>query len=620
VTKKRGKMAKDDLSEKLRGLRKRSGLKLKILSLRSKCYISDLSRYENGERKPSKETLIRIINVYKEYFDSNELDILFDLAGYRQDSLASEKQSAEDFNLEHIRMEIDNIKSVEDKTIILNQVDKLITMYTEVFLINDLLKERNWIEGSEHIENLERRINQIQLLNAYFFEAKSIAMYSRGFYEQAIESNLAAYQSMKNYSESLNNPSEIREADQRIGNTLINLGDVYRRKSSWDNALSYYSQSMEIFGRYNDIDAKKAVGNLRRKKGGVYNYQGLVNDAIRELDASLDCFTEINDLNGTYKTKQHFGWSYRLCGKWDDAVNLCKESLNIANQTGDKYDQMKAYTYLGESLLLVNKKEEANKAYEYAEKIKEEIKISGREAKLQEGTLYLGLGKVYSQDLNQKERALEKLKQSFTIHNELGEDFWIGVNYIDLGTLMLENTYGNSDAVVFSILTKAVDLFKHLHIPLFELGALINLCTYYYQKRDYQKVFSIQSIANEIPDDGNGTMNRPRSYIDWIVGKSFLMQGNFNEAIEAIVSSLLKAINYNDYVFCDIIKLFSEECINLSHNKENIPLVKSVISEFPWNIIHDSKISKWEIINNSKRKLDDTKEKINATYPQKVEL
>jgi hypothetical protein len=98
------------------------------------------------------------------------------------------------------------------------------------------------------------------------------------------------------------------------------------------------------------------------------------------------------------------------------------------------------------------------------------------------------------------------------------------------------------------------------------------------------------------------------------------MQGNFNEAIEAIVSSLLKAINYNDYVFCDIIKLFSEECINLSHNKENIPLVKSVISEFPWNIIHDSKISKWEIINNSKRKLDDTKEKINATYPQKVEL
>jgi len=108
------------------------------------------------------------------------------------------------------------------------------------------------------------------------------------------------------------------------GQSLNNLGNVYRSQGKWNEAIACYEQSLQIQRAIGDVQGEGAtLTNL----GLVYKSQGKWNEAIDCYEQSLQIKRAIGDIQGEGQSLANLGMVHKLQKHLDQAIPLWREAL-----------------------------------------------------------------------------------------------------------------------------------------------------------------------------------------------------------------------------------------------------------------------------------------------------
>jgi transcriptional regulator with XRE-family HTH domain len=567
-----------------------SGKQLGYRINRSNSYIS---KVEHGEIFPTSDIFRQIIDIFKEHnLSDEEIDRLWKASNLPLKLIEwPSKDSPAHPKILSINIIINKLKEPA-KTNVMNTVSTLAEVYRDLYSCEEILNKRGWKKAIENLQEIEENANNLHEFYAKFYELKAIAYYGDGKYDSAIEANILANQSLeilvelymekeKGGNDKIDTIIKSNKVKQRIAKVYSNLGDIFRRKADWDWAKENYTKAAKI---YDDLSNQPGIssnegligkGNCIRRIAGVYNYIGQADKALNDLKECKEIFEKTEYRKGLYKTWQHEAWSYRLLGKWDDAIDLNKKALDQINSEVDidKWELMKAHYFLGESYNPINPTNARN-SYQKALNILGEINDTGRDARLQEGMIKIGLGSVLQRLTDGYLEARQLFTESLNIHNEQGEEFWIGVNRYNLGNLLADMQ--ENSKLAEALLLQSLYYFKHIEVPLYQLGSIVHLCQYYYKTGNYDSVYEWYQQSILVGNEET-TMKIHRARISIILGKTYTKEREISKSLEAFSEALEYSLSYNKYVFNEIVNEileFAEE----EYRKNNSDIVRMILS------------------------------------------
>lgn len=560
----------------LKELRNQAELKQKTLAQIVHCADSEISRFERGKKLPPPPLLHSIVTALKQRkTDIAEEDIqqLWNLAGYVQ--APGTWQETPPANptillLNQLAIEMYDRKiqhELIDKT--MEQAQIIGEANLNILIAEDALKEREWKKSIELLTDINARITRLEELYARLYSAQAQAFYGDGNYLNAINYYNQALQSWYNLEVVTIDSSQKDFIQYQIGDTLINIGSVYRRKSQMPMADDYYKQAEDIFVKLNGPEAKEMLSNSLRKRAGIANYLGKATEAINLLENVKLLNVDFEDISPIvrYKNWQHLAWSYRLLGRWEEAIDLNNKALELIQQQDpiDKWEVMKAHIYLGESYRLIRNGDLAKEHYEEAQRILNSIQDEGRHAKLQEGMILLGLGRVYLKQPTQLHLAEKHLMNSLQMHYQLGEELMVAAVQNELGELHNAN---DEFEQALDFLLQARDYFKRISADFYYLSCQASLCKCYYRGRNYFKgrkaYLKIYEIVEETKNVIDAQMQTHLAKIKLLAGRASLQEENMENASVFFCESLNHAINFNKHIFLEVWDEISEDITNLA--------------------------------------------------------
>ena len=478
-----------EFGDLLRDFRKRAGLKQVTLARMTSCADTEISRFETGFKLPSQALLNKIINTFRELIPEDELIKLWDLAGYiGTPSSWQESPPAHPKMLVINQLIADQIKRGVDQGTVNSAMDyALSVVQAEIGIQNsiDLVRQREWKKGLESLNAIERSVDRLDNIYAQLFNAQAGAYYGDGDYQNAINHYNFALRRLYHLKSVVSNELQRGLLIREIGNILISIGSVYRRTSEMSVAEDYYQQAEEIFSSLNNDGAREMQINSLRKQAGIANYLGQADKAIAILEKCSSISGEENSSPSViYKNWQHLAWSYRLLGRWDDAIELNKKAFDLIqkNEPIDKWEVMKAHIYLGELYRLIRNGDLAKEHYEEAHRILISIEDEGRHAKLQEGMILLGLGRIYLKRPTQLHLAQDYLDRSLEMHYQLGEELMVAAVKNEMGELYIAY---NEFEQALDFLFQSRNYFKHIKADFYYLSCLSSLCKCYYRSQNF---------------------------------------------------------------------------------------------------------------------------------------
>jgi tetratricopeptide (TPR) repeat protein len=173
-----------------------------------------------------------------------------------------------------------------------------------------------------------------------------------------------------------------------ISRALYNIGAQYYLKSDYQQAISYYNQSLEIRKEIGDLKGEAAIyGNL----GLIYGDQG---NLLKDLEYQLKSLA-INE-------------------KLNDTSNLTSNYSNLATIYQKQDDSTKALEYFNKALVM----------------------YQARDNRAHIGLLYNNMGNMYREFKNY-EKAKWYLHESLRIRTELNDNLGMGISNINLGSLYI---------------------------------------------------------------------------------------------------------------------------------------------------------------------------------------
>jgi len=215
-----------------------------------------------------------------------------------------------------------------------------------------------------------------------------------------------AYQLFESYRSYYENVSNVR---------FINLcGTIYYKKSEWDNALTYYLKSEQIY-------------------------------------------FEAGDRTGLGMTYNNIGFVYRKKGQWDKALTYSLKSEQVLIEVGDRAELSRTYNNIG---VIYFRKSEWLKALAYYLKSEQISLEAGNRVGL--AYTYNGIGLIY-RDKGQWDKALEYYLKSEQIRIEVGDRWGLAYTYLNIGTVYLkknENIRANKYLILAGYIAKTLGM-KH---------------------------------------------------------------------------------------------------------------------------------------------------------------
>ncbi len=112
-------------------------------------------------------------------------------------------------------------------------------------------------------------------------------------------------------------------------NLLGNIGLIHRKKNKYDEALNYYSKSLQINKRLN-MRLDEAI-NLQNM-GALYTRMDQHKKSLSFFKESNKISTEINDQIGVLYTNHSIGNAYRNLGNFKESISILNKSLEIAQK------------------------------------------------------------------------------------------------------------------------------------------------------------------------------------------------------------------------------------------------------------------------------------------------
>jgi CHAT domain-containing protein/Tfp pilus assembly protein PilF len=202
-----------------------------------------------------------------------------------------------------------------------------------------------------------------------------------------------------------------QESVQREGLILSNIGTVYEDLRQYEQALSFYQQSLIIRQELGD---RQGEGLTLNNIGSVYGNLGQYEQALSYFQQSLTVRQDIGDRWGAGQTLNNIGVMYRILGQYEQALSFYQQSLTIRQELGDRQGESLTLNNLGSVYGNLGQYEQALSFYQQSLTIRQELGD-----RWGEGQTLNNLGEVY-RALGQYEQAISFYGQSLTISQEMG--------------------------------------------------------------------------------------------------------------------------------------------------------------------------------------------------------
>ncbi len=142
------------------------------------------------------------------------------------------------------------------------------------------------------------------------------------------------------YSRSLDLAKKLR--DRKGEATMLNnIAGIFHKKGELDKALIYYEESLRL--KTDEIDKAPTYNNI----ANIYSDKGNYEKAIEYLKKALDIEERYGKYHGSGQTMLNLGNAYRNIKDYKNAKFYLEEGLKRVQKVGDKYWEGTGYEYLG---------------------------------------------------------------------------------------------------------------------------------------------------------------------------------------------------------------------------------------------------------------------------------
>ena len=126
---------------------------------------------------------------------------------------------------------------------------------------------------------------------------------------------------------------------------VSNLTNFFERRSYWIDWVSTHELALDAARQTTN---RTAEGQTLNNLGLVYKAQGRWDEAIQCYEQSLDVKREMGDRHGEAQTLNNLGLVYKAQGRWDDAIQCYEQSLDVYREMGDRHGEGKTLENLGD--------------------------------------------------------------------------------------------------------------------------------------------------------------------------------------------------------------------------------------------------------------------------------
>ncbi|MGI2905460.1 tetratricopeptide repeat protein, partial [Tolypothrix sp. VBCCA 56010] len=289
--------------------------------------------------------------------------------------------------------------------------------------------------------------------------------------------------------------------------------------------------ALEKTGERENWNYQAALTNL----GVAYQSLGQYQQAIEFCQQSLQIAREISDRNCEGKSLSNLGLAYLDQGQYQQAIDLLQQSLEIAREINARNSEGICLMNLGLAYLYQGQYQQAIEFLQQSKQIATEISDRNTQGKS------LGnLGLAYFSQ-GQYQQAIEFFQESKQIAREINDRNFEGSSLMNLGLAYLNQGQYQ----------QAIELFQQSKQISTEISdrntqgkSLGNLGLAYLNQGQYQQAIEFlqqsKQIATEINDrnsEGSSLMN---------LGLAYLYQGQYQQAIEFLQQSKQIATEIND--------------------------------------------------------------------------
>jgi len=181
--------------------------------------------------------------------------------------------------------------------------------------------------------------------------------------------------------------------------------------SRFEKAIDSHEQALAIF---REVKYRLGEGNTLQNLGSVYKFLGRDDKAIEYYDQSLAIFRETKYRVGEAGVLGNLGNSYYRLSRYEDAIRSQEQALAIYRELKYRLGEGTSLLELGEGYSRQNQLEKAMDLYKQALAILREVKERNYE-----GTALLRMGEL-NQKMGRTDEAVALLTESVSVMREIG--------------------------------------------------------------------------------------------------------------------------------------------------------------------------------------------------------
>ncbi|MEC5165517.1 two-component sensor histidine kinase [Flavobacterium sp. PL11] len=170
------------------------------------------------------------------------------------------------------------------------------------------------------------------------------------------------YSKMSNYSEAVRNALlalryyEKSDNMQLYGNSLVNLGLLYKHQNKIELALTYYEKAIQAYQKLEGENATFSIAATYSNSAQAHLKAGHIDASIKALNQSQDYAAKINDTYLNAENNYALGMIYFNLKNYKSAEMQFLNALKGYNVMNDKSGVAKAKVRLGRTYFLQNQR------------------------------------------------------------------------------------------------------------------------------------------------------------------------------------------------------------------------------------------------------------------------
>ena len=414
--------------ERLKWLREQTGRSQTYMADVLGVHSSQISRWERGRARPTPDQLVQIIQ-----FLGTERPARIPQEKWEQFLQCLMESYGQNPILSMIQTLLERSQRLPR---LRERIQKFLWDLCEILegLIetDEAIQGRQWQQAEHRLQQLTKKLEGKYFSDRLSLEldrSKSFVYYRLFRYELALET-------IEQVIAQAEKISDLRTQ----GEVLVLRGDLKRRIGQFDEARQDFRTA--IIRCYNQLNGQEGIyGKVRcyRKMAITYLLRGWPKRAEEELVRARLANEQLGDFTEGFKIQQAQAWIYLQQGRWDQAV---EEHRNVVSQLQarrkdlDPWVLAKAFRYIGDAYRIARQYRDAEDFYNKAQNICTKLREQGRDTRLIEAMIALGLARIKIKQQNTTEaqdwierakRFIEDIKMDSRIPEvkmELAELMW----------------------------------------------------------------------------------------------------------------------------------------------------------------------------------------------------